>query len=55
MNTLMLRARSYFYQNMTLSLLKLVIVLWAIMIIFLVIWIQNKWILAGILAYEVLP
>lgn len=35
--------------------LRLSIIAWAIFIIVLVLCIKNKWALAGILAYEVLP
>ena len=45
-----------FYEDYTASSLKLLIVLWAIFIIFLVLFVvDNKWVLAGILAYEILP
>lgn len=48
--------RQSFYDDFTLAGLKTVIVLWALMIIFLVLFVvNNKWLLAGILAYEVLP
>ena len=35
--------------------LKATIILWCLVIIFMVLSIDNKWILAGILAYEILP
>ena len=48
--------RQSFYDDFTVASLKTMIVLWAILIIFLVLFVvDNKWILAGILAYEVLP
>lgn len=42
-------------RDLTLFQLKAVIILWAIFVVVLVLLINNKWILAGILAYEVLP
>jgi len=35
--------------------LKTMIVLWSLAIIGVALWIDNPWVLAGILAYEVLP
>lgn len=43
------------FDDFTVFSLRAVIILWAIFLIVLVLNIQNKWILAGILAYEVLP
>lgn len=48
--------RASFYEDWTQASLKAAIVLWALFIIFLVIFVvDNKWVLAGILAYEILP
>lgn len=48
--------RSKFYEDFTAATLKTLIVVWAILVIFLVLFVvQNKWLLATILAYEVLP
>ena len=48
--------RQSFYEDFTTAGLKTVIVLWALMVIFVVLFVvDNKWLLAGILAYEVLP
>ena len=48
--------RQAFYEDYTAATLKTLIVVWALFIIFITIFvIDNKWILAGILAYEVLP
>lgn len=48
--------RQGFYQDFTESMLKTLIVVWAILVILLVLFVvDNKWLLAGILAYEVLP
>lgn len=45
-----------FYQDYTTSTLKTLIILWAIFVIFLVLFvIDDKFLLAAILAYEVLP
>lgn len=41
--------------DLTLASLRTLIVLWAVFIIVLTFSIKNKWILAGILAYEILP
>lgn len=50
------KIRQEFYEDWTQASLKAAIVLWALFIIFLVIFVvDNKWILAGILAYEILP
>lgn len=43
------------HDDLTLFALRTVIILWAIFIIILVLTIKNKWVLGGILAYEVLP
>lgn len=42
-------------RDLTLTMLKIIIIMWALFIIVLALFINNKWILAGILAYEVLP
>jgi len=48
--------RQAFYDDFTAASLKIMIVLWSITIIILVVFfVDNKWLLAGILAYEVLP
>lgn len=48
--------RQAFYEDWTTASLKTAIVLWALFIIILVLFVvDNKWLLAGILAYEVLP
>ena len=50
------KTRQAFYDDFTTSTLKTLIVLWAIMVIILVVfYVDSKWLLAGILAYEVLP
>lgn len=43
--------------DFTATMLKTAIVLWAIFVIFLVLFVldNNKWLLAGIFLYEVLP
>lgn len=41
--------------DMSLFALKSVIILWCLVIITATLFIDNKWILSGILAYEVLP
>ena len=49
------RVRREFYKDFTRAGLKAAIIVWAIFVIVLAFLIDNKWILAGILAYEVLP
>lgn len=48
--------REHFQNDFTTATLKTLIVLWALFVIVLVLFfVDNKWLLAGILAYEVLP
>lgn len=50
------QVRQAFYENYTVATLKTLIVLWALFVIVLVLFVvENKWLLAGILAYEILP
>lgn len=42
-------------RDLTLFQLKTAIILWSVVIIILTLFISDKWILAGILAYEILP
>ncbi len=42
-------------RDFTLVGLKTLIIAWALFVIVLTLFIDNKWILAGILAYEILP
>lgn len=44
-----------FARNFTVSALKVIIVLWAFFVIALALSVDDEWILAGLLAYEVLP
>ena len=56
MNTLIKNVQQSFAQDYTAATLKALIVAWAILIIVLVLFfVDNPWLLAGILAYEVLP
>lgn len=41
--------------DMSLTALKTAIIVWALFIILATLFIDNKWILGGILAYEMLP
>jgi hypothetical protein len=43
------------FSSWPVTTLKITIILWAIAVIILVLFVDNPWILAGILAYEVLP
>ena len=42
-------------RDFTLLSLKTLIIVWAIFVIILAVIVDNKWVLTGILAYEVLP
>jgi len=56
MNNWINRLQTSFADNYTASTLKALIVLWALLVIVLALFVvDNPWILAGILAYEVLP
>jgi hypothetical protein len=55
MNDFIKRIQSEFARDFTLTGLRLAIVMWSIVIAISALSINNKWILAGILAYEVLP
>ena len=55
MNRFILRAREAFAADFTEATLKALIILWSLMVIALALLFDNKWLLAGILAYEVLP
>jgi hypothetical protein len=48
--------RKAFYEDYTQATLQTLIVLWALFVIFITLFVvKNKWVLAGILAYEILP
>lgn len=49
------KLRKYAMDNATLLGLKTLIIAWCLCIIIVTIFIEDKWILTGILAYEVLP
>jgi hypothetical protein len=50
------KLRQYFQNNYTKAGLKALIVLWAIVVAFVAVFlIDNEWVLAGILAWEILP
>ena len=55
LNPIKERIQSNFAKDYTLSGLRLLIIAWALFVIALAIIVDNKWILAGILAWEVLP
>lgn len=55
MNDYIRKAQIAFAHDFTKSSLKTIIILWAIFIIALTLVVDNVWLLAGILAYEVLP
>lgn len=50
------KVRKYFHENYTKAGLKALIVAWALTVAFVAVFlVDNEWILAGILAWEVLP
>jgi hypothetical protein len=49
------QVRRSFQKNLTVTTLKSLIIMWALFIIVLTLFIDNEWVLAGMLAYEVLP
>jgi hypothetical protein len=55
MNKIIQRVQAEFAQDFTKAGLKTLIILWALFIIALALLIDEPWVLAGILAYEVLP
>jgi len=55
MNDLIKRTQQALAEDFTTTALKIIIVLWALFVIVLALGIDNRWILAGILAYEILP
>lgn len=55
MNSPILAVRKQFEKDFSLAALRSMIIVWGLMIIGLALVIDNKWVLAGILAYEVLP
>jgi len=44
-----------FYEDYTVTTLKVLIIGWALLMIILALSINNKWLLAGLLAWELLP
>lgn len=55
MNNLIKELQKALYTDFSIWALKVIIIAWACISIGLALSIDNKWILAGILAYEVLP
>ncbi len=55
MRQLIEQVRAYFESNFTVAGLKLLIILWAIFVIIMALIVDSPWLLAGMLAYEVLP
>lgn len=53
--TAMELVRRHFEKDFTKAALKATIITWCLLVIGAAIFIDNKWVLAGILAYEVLP
>lgn len=55
MNKLIQQIQQSFYQDYRVSTLKVLIIAWALFVIFLALVVDNAWFLAGMLAYEILP
>lgn len=55
MNEWIKKLQKQFSEDMTVATLRWAITLWAIFVIALAWLIDNGWVLAGLLAYEVLP
>ena len=55
MNRLIQALQRELARDFTLTMLKLTIILWCLFIAWLALAINDKWILAGIMAYEFLP
>lgn len=55
MNEFIRRVQAEFARDFTLIALRITIILWALFVIGLALFVKNKWFLAGVLAYEVLP
>ncbi len=47
--------KQWFYEDYTVNVLKSLIIAWCLLVIVVTIFVDNKWVLAGILAYELLP
>lgn len=55
MNEYIQQLQDYLARDFTTGALKILIIVVAVVLVFLAVAVDNKWILAGILAYEVLP
>lgn len=55
MNVLIQRVRAEFARDFTSMLLRICIIVWAIVVVLAALTVKSKWILAGILAWEILP
>lgn len=55
MNEFIRRVQKQFNDDFTLTALRVTIIVWALFVIGLALFVKNKWFLAGVLAYEVLP
>lgn len=55
MNDLIKKLQQEFYKDLTSAMLRVAIITWALVVIIAALTVQNKWILAGILAWEILP
>jgi hypothetical protein len=55
MNTFIKQAQNAFATDLTTMMLRITIITWAIVVVLLALFVDNKWLLAGILAWEILP
>jgi hypothetical protein len=55
MNALIQRVRTEFARDFTSMMLRICIIVWAIVVVIAALTVKSKWVLAGILAWEILP
>ena len=55
MNEFIRRAREAFNDDFSAVALRIAIITWALVVVLAALFVKSKWVLAGILAWEVLP
>jgi len=55
MNAFIQQVRREFASDFTTMMLRICIIVWAIVVVIAALSVKSKWILAGILAWEILP
>jgi hypothetical protein len=55
MNTFIQKVQAEFAKDLTTMMLRIGILAWALVVVIAALTIESKWILAGILAWEILP